>query len=183
MRNSMRMAAGLLLGIALAGAAACSGADGATGPAPGTEPPDSPQPPSAVGTYALEAVNGSGLPALLWYDDSAAPMDAEMYVRSGSIVLRSDGTFRSTSVSELIIQGDGAHPGTDMVQTSINDGTYTVAPDPGAVDGGLLVHITGENGGQASLPYDPVEHTLLHSAMIPGAPGEPEIGEVYLYRR
>jgi len=184
MRNTMKIAAHLLLGVALTGAAACSGAtEGPTGPAGGTEPPDDPQTPSVVGTYTLRTVNGSGLPALLWYDDTAYEMDAEMYVLSGTIVLRSDGTFRSTSESSLTIEGDGVHPGSDMVQTSINDGTYTVAPDPVAIDGGMLVQITGENGGQASLPYDPVERTLLHSAMIPGAPGEPDINVVYLYGR
>ena len=183
MPNPMKIAAHLLLGIALAGAVACSAADGPTGPAGGTEPPETPQTPSVVGTYTLKSVNGSGLPALLWYDDTAYEMDAEMYILSGTIVLRNDGTFRSTSVSQLIIEGDGVHPGIEQVQTSINDGTYTVAPDPGSIDGGTLVQIRGENGGESSLPYDPVHRTLLHSATIPGAPGEPDISVLSLYSR
>jgi hypothetical protein len=175
MGNPMKMAAGLLLGVILAGAAACSGAGDSTGPAPGTDQPDTPQPPSLVGASALQVVNGGGLPALLWYDNTAGNMPAEMYIRGGSIVLRSDGTLGGTSVSELTVQGDAVHAGIDQVQTSINDGTYTVAPDPNAVDGRLLVQITGENGGQATLPYDPVEQTLLHTATHPGAPGEDDV--------
>jgi hypothetical protein len=184
MRNIMKIPGHLLLEIALAGAVACSGAaDGPTGPAGGTEPPDTPQTPSVTGSYTLRSVNGSSLPALLWHDDTAANMDAEMYILSGSIVLRADGTFRSTSVSQLVIEGDGAHPGTDMVQTSINDGTYTVAPEPGSLDGGMLITFRGENGGVDNLPCDPVGRTLLQHAMIPGAPGQPDIDVAYLYAR
>jgi hypothetical protein len=184
MRNTMKTAARLLLGIALAGAAACGGAaDGPSGPAGGTEPPETPQTPSVTGTWTLKLVNGHELPALLWYDDTAADMDAEMYILSGSIVLRSDGTFRSTSVSQLVIQGDGVHDGVDMSETSINDGTYTVEPDRGSNGGNWLIQLRGENGAQGGVSYDPVGGTLLSSAMIPGAPGQPDISVIKEYSR
>jgi len=181
MRNTMKIAAHLLLGVALAGAGACSGAaDGPTGPAPGTEPPDTPHTPSVAGTYMLTLVNGGPLPALLWYDDTATDMDAEMYILEGSIVLRSDGTFRSTSVSQLVIEGVG-----EQVKTSINEGTYAYAHntqdcEPSECVEGLL-HITGENGGTATLGI--AGRAITHLAMIPGAPGEPDIQVAYIYER
>ena len=184
MRNALKMAAHLFLGIAVAGAAACSGTgDGPTGPAGGTEPPGSPQPPSVVGTWTLSYVNGSELPALLWYDNTAGTMDAEMYLLSGSIVLRSDGTFRSTHVSQLVIESDGTMPGVDLVETSITDGTYTIEPDQGSNGGNWLIQLKAEDGAQGGISYDPVGGTLLSSTTIPGAPGEPEISVLKEYGR
>jgi len=182
MRNTMRTTALLLLGIALAGTAACGGATGeATGPAPGTEPPAPPTTPSIAGTYTLQLVNDSRLPFLLWHDDTAYEMDAEMYILSGSIVLRPDGTFRSTSVSQLVIAGDGVHPGTDMVETSITDGTWKFEPDPTDPAKGV-VGFTAENGGGEYGLYF-ADFSIRQHVTIPGAPGESDIQLVKLYIR
>jgi hypothetical protein len=178
MRTTTRIAARLLLGIAVAGAAAC-GAGETTGPAGGTEPPDAPgAPASVIGTYKLKLVNGGPLPALLWYDETAAGIGAEMYIESGSIVLRADSTFRSTSVSSLIIEGVG-----DQVQTSINDGTYSFIPDPGTNPGEGVIWVRGENGGTDTLLVSSVEGTLLAHAMIPGAVGQPDVEVTSFYSR
>jgi hypothetical protein len=180
MCSFMKTAGRLLLGIALAGAAACSAGTGdTTGPGDGT-PPDSPDAPgpSVVGTYTLTLANGGPLPALLWYDNAAEGMDAEMYVLSGSIVLRSDGTYRATKVSNLIIEGVG-----EQVSTSITDGTYAFISSPGTDQGEGVIRLTGEAGGQIDLLFSPLDNTLLQHAMIPGGVGQPDMEVTFFYRR
>ena len=179
MRTTTKIVTRLFLGIAAAGAAACSAGE-TTGPAGGTEPPDPPPALSITGTYRLTTVNGGPLPALLWYDDTAEGFDAEMYLESASIVLRADGTFRSTSVSSLIIEGVG-----EQVETSINDGTYVYAHnrtecEPSECVAGQVL-LTGENGGRATLGI--ANRTIHSTAMIPGAPGEPDIRVEKFYER
>jgi hypothetical protein len=178
MRNPMRTAIRLCVGIAIVGATACSAGDGgATGPAGGTEPPDTPETPTNIsGTYQLSLVNDGPLPALLWYDNTAEDMDAEMYVLSGSIVLHPDGTFRSTMVSSLTIEGVS-----DLVSTSITDGTYRFEPEPGDPTRGII-GLTAENGG-AEFGLHFADFSIRAHAMIPGAPGEPDVEVVKLYVR
>jgi hypothetical protein len=177
MHHPMRTAVRLFLGIAIVGAAACSAGDGATGPAGGTEPPDTPETPTNIsGTYQLVSVNDGGLPALLWYDNTAENMDAEMYILSGSIVLRPDGTFRSTQVSSLTIEGVS-----DLVSTSITDGTWRFALDEHDPTKGI-VGFTAENGG-AEYGLQWADFSIRHHAMIPGAPGQPDVAVEQLYVR
>jgi hypothetical protein len=180
MRSTTKISTRLLLGIALVGSAACgAGSDGTGGSPAGTEPPDTPKAPASIsGTYPLRLVNGGPLPALLWYDQTADHMDAEMCALSGSIVLRPDGTYRHTSVSSLTIEGVG-----DQVWTSINDGTYSFTPDPGTVEGEGIVTFTGENGGQGTMLFSPIDYTLLQHTTIPGAVGQPDVPVTMFYRR
>jgi hypothetical protein len=177
MRNPMRTAIHLCLSVAIVGAVAYSAGDGATGPAGGTQPPESPETPGNIsGTYKLSLVNDGPLPALLWYDQTAADMDAEMYILSGSIILRPDGTFRSTMVNSLTIEGVS-----DLVSTSITDGTYRFEPDAGDPTRGV-VGLTAENGGAEFGLYF-ADFSIRAHAMIPGTPGEPDVEVVKLYIR
>ena len=70
-----------------------------------------------------------------------------------------------------------------MVQTSTNDGTYTVEPYQSNGVNYWVVLIRAENGEQGDLTYDPVGRTLLSTAMIPGAPGESDIRVMKEYSR
>jgi hypothetical protein len=176
MHDPIRTAIRLCLGIAIVVVAACSAGDSATGPAGGT-PPDTPEAPTNIsGTYKLSLVNDGPLPALLWYDNTAEDMDAEMYVLSGSIVLHPDGTFRSTMVSSLTIEGVS-----DLVSTSITDGTYRFEPEPGDPTRGII-GLTAENGGAEFGLYF-ADFSIRAHAKIPGAPGEPDVEVVKLYVR
>src|SRR5688572_7918188 len=109
MRTTSKIAR-LALGLALAGALGCSGATGGTtGPAGDSEPPGGDNAPADVsGTFKLTSHNGNSLPALVWYDNTAEGIDAEMWIENGSIVLRSDGTYRHSDASSLIIEGVSA---------------------------------------------------------------------------
>jgi len=173
MRSAMMIATRLVLAGVLAGAAACSGA---TGPAGGTEEPgDDDGPADISGTFRLATHNGNSLPALVWYDDTAEGIDAEMWIESGSIVLRPDSTYRQSDVSSLIIEGVS-----EQTRNSHTDGTYSFAPiDPGAVEGALAFR--GENGGQSTC--DLTRHSITCRAFVPGPAGGMDIPVVLVYVR
>jgi hypothetical protein len=178
----MRALTRLFLGIATVGAAACSGgSDAGTGPSSGTEPPDTPPAASVAGTWQLSTVNGSSLPTMIWDDHTAEGFGAQMYIVSGSIVLRADGTYRQTSNSRLVIEGV-----TDQTWNSINDGTYSVSVydggsgyDPTNTEG--TITFRGEAGGQITLPI--TGYTITQKAMIPGAAGGPDVPVTLVYVR
>jgi hypothetical protein len=182
MRDAMRAVTRLFLGIATVGAAACSGgSDSGTGPSGGSEPPDTPPAASVAGTWKLTSANNNALPALIWDDHTAEGFGAQMYIVSGSIVLRADGTYRQTSNSRLVIEGV-----TDQTWGSINDGTYSVSVydggsgyDPTNVEG--TITFRGEAGGQITLPI--TGYTITHNAMMPGAAGGPDVPVTLIYVR
>ena len=180
MRSTKKIATHLLLGIFLVGSAACgAGSDGGTGPAGGTEPPDDPAA-SITGTFHLATHNGNPLPALVWDDHSAAGFGAQMYVLSGSIVLRPDSSYRQTGESRLVIEADGPHPGSAQVWNSITDGSYSFAPlDPGADYGELTFR--GESGGQVTCPLTQISITC--PASVPGPVGQPDVAVTLVYVR
>lgn len=60
---------------------------------------------AAVGVYQLETVNGGALPAY-W---AASGQNQEVQIISGTLTLRSDGSFSGTRVFRII--GPGAPPG------------------------------------------------------------------------
>lgn len=181
MRDPMKTAIRLFLGIAMVGAAACSaGSDVSTGPGGGTEPPDTPAA-GIAGNFRLAIVNGNSVPAMVWDDHTAEGFGAQMYIVSGSIVLRPDSTYRQISNSRLVIEGV-----TDQTWNSINDGTYSFTPydggagyEPSNPEG--TITFKGENGGQITLPL--TGYTITHQAMIPGAVGGPDVPVTLVYVR
>ena len=170
-----RIATRLLLGIVVAGAAACSaGSDAGTGPSGGTEPPGD-APANITGTFRLASHDGNPVPALVWYDDTAEGIDAEMWIESGSIVLRPDSTYRQTDISRLVIEGVS-----EQTRNSVTDDTYSFAPyDPGADYGTLTFR--GEHGGQVTCPL--TQFSITCPASVPGPAGQSDISVTLVYVR
>jgi hypothetical protein len=176
MRSTMKIVSRVLWGFTLAAVAACNG-DGGTGPGPGTESPAPPEVPAGTitGTWMLTSVNNSPLPAMLWDDHTAEGFGAQMYITSGEIVFRSDSTFSSHEISKLTIEGVG-----DQVAHSFKDGRWMfyygnaeVGCYPPECGWFGEVRLTTSDGAQGTLHF--TNGVLASEAMIPGAPGEPEI--------
>jgi hypothetical protein len=185
MRRTLTMASHLLLGVAVAVTAACSAGSG-TGPSAGTEAPDAPEAPGAAvsGSYTLKSVNNHALPTLLWDDHTAEGFGAQMYILSGSIVLRvEDSSFTSTDVSKLAIEGVG-----EQVWTSTTNGKWMfvynneqIGCDPSECGWAGEVRLTGENGAHGTMYF--TGGTLSSTAMIPGAPGQTDLEVFKQYER
>jgi hypothetical protein len=175
MHTTTRIAARLLLAVSVGVAAACSaGSDTGTGPSGGTEPPGD-TPAKITGTFRLATHDGNPVPALVWYDDTAEGIDAEMWIDRGSIVLRPDSTYRQTDISRLVIEGVS-----EQTRNSATDGTYSFAPhDPGADYGTLTFR--GEHGGQVTCPLTQI--SIACPASVPGPAGGPDIAVTLVYVR
>lgn len=114
MRTMSRFASRLLLGLIVAGAAACGGGSDATAPSPG--PGDG----QASGTYALTGVRslgnlhggGTGIP-VTFTDGAGRPLVFE----GGTLTLGADGVF------DLAVQAKFNGSPTEMT----DHGTYTVS--------------------------------------------------------
>jgi hypothetical protein len=173
---TMKIATRLILGIALAGAAACNGAtEASTGPGGGEQPGDDGSPANISGTFRLATHDGNPLPALVWYDNTAEGIDAEMWIESGSIVLRPDSSYTQSDLSRLVIEGVS-----EQTRNSQTAGTYSFDPyDPGA-DYGTLV-FRGENGGQSTC--DLTQISITCRASVPGPAGGMDIPVVLVYVR
>jgi hypothetical protein len=180
MCDPMRTAIRLFLGIAIVGSAACSAESDSTGPGGGTEDP-TPPPVGIGGKFRLVSVNGAPPPAMVWNDHTAEGFGAQMYIVSGSILLRPDSTYRQTSNSRLVIEGV-----TDQTWNSINDGTWSFTPydggsgyEPTTPEG--TITFRGEAGGQITLPL--TGYTITQQATLPGAEGGPDVPVTLIYIR
>jgi hypothetical protein len=107
-----------LILIAAVGLAACGG-ESATAPA--TRPPEvpvTPPPPPEVGTYALQSMDGAGIPAVYFLGG-----DFRFDVTAGSVVLKPDRTFRIA----LTIRFVGIDGTTETPDQEVETGTYEVS--------------------------------------------------------
>jgi len=118
MRTMSRFATRLLLGLIVAGAAACGGGGDATAPSP--DPAPGPGDGQVSGTYALTGVRtlgnlhggGTGIP-VTFTDGAGRPLVFE----SGTLALGADGVF------DLAVQAKFNGSPTEMT----DHGTYTVS--------------------------------------------------------
>jgi hypothetical protein len=101
--SSTRRASWLLLALAVLGAG-CGGDDGSGPPAPW------------VGTFTLQTMHGDALPATI-IDLEGAPV----MLNSASLVLRANGSYTRTYVTQQVVDGTPMQPATTVCQ-----GSYTV---------------------------------------------------------